>query len=212
MSKFDEEYAKQDASHHEEEIIKGEKFFTDEMLKRDKHNRHYMVMLVSVLCALIVILIVIVSLIAGKLPTSSSDIYKEVKELRKSKVRMESLQAELIKQTKNNEMLSAIIAGDDRPIITVSDQGIIKSWNAGAERLIGVKASQAVGYGPAFFIPQAHRDNHKKSFEQAMRSNSDKVRLWSVECEIEVKGKKSPVRMEVWSYPGIGAIALIHEK
>src|ERR1700753_1459919 len=57
--------------------------------------------------------------------------------------------------------LSAIIGSADDAIISKTLEGVIKSWNEGAERLFGYAADEAVGRPVSFLIPASHLDEEQ---------------------------------------------------
>jgi PAS domain S-box-containing protein len=58
--------------------------------------------------------------------------------------------------------LSAIIESADDAIISKSLEGIIMSWNKGAERTFGYKADEIIGKPVTVLIPQDHMDEEPR--------------------------------------------------
>src|SRR5687767_383749 len=54
--------------------------------------------------------------------------------------------------------LSALIESADDAIISKTLDGIITSWNNGAERVFGYKAHEVIGKPVTILIPDGHRD------------------------------------------------------
>lgn len=68
----------------------------------------------------------------------------------------------------NEQLAIAAIAGAADAIITVSRQGVITSWNAAAESLLGHPADQAIGQTLALIIPPEYRARHMAAFHTAV--------------------------------------------
>ena len=47
-------------------------------------------------------------------------------------------------------------------VIYADGEGVIRFWNAGAERIIGIAAAEAVGQSLALIIPENLRARHRK--------------------------------------------------
>jgi PAS domain S-box-containing protein len=59
--------------------------------------------------------------------------------------------------------LNAIIESADDAIITKTLDGIITSWNNGAERIFGYTAEEAIGQPVTMLIPADHLDEVEES-------------------------------------------------
>ena len=66
-------------------------------------------------------------------------------------------------------LLSAIVDSSDDAIISKNLEGIITSWNKGAERLLGYTAAEAVGRSITMLIPPDRLDEEPKILEQLRR-------------------------------------------
>jgi PAS domain S-box-containing protein len=58
--------------------------------------------------------------------------------------------------------LAAIVADSDDAIVSKSLEGIIRSWNAGAERIFGYTAQEAIGRSITLIIPPQHLDEERE--------------------------------------------------
>jgi PAS domain S-box-containing protein len=63
-------------------------------------------------------------------------------------------------------LLAAIVDSSEDGIVSKTLEGIITSWNAGAERLFGYTASEAVGQHISLIIPVSLRDEDTASIER----------------------------------------------
>jgi len=103
------------------------------------------------------------------------------------------LQAE---QTRNR--LAAIVESSDDAIISKSIEGIVESWNKGAERMFGYKASEMIGQSILKIIPLNRQDEEPAILERLRRGERvehfETVRVRKDGREIEVSVTISPVR------------------
>lgn len=66
-------------------------------------------------------------------------------------------------------MLAAIVASSDDAILSKGPNGVITSWNGGAERLFGYTAQEAVGRPITFLIPPDRVDEETVAMEHLRR-------------------------------------------
>jgi PAS domain S-box-containing protein len=67
--------------------------------------------------------------------------------------------------------LAAIVESSDDGIISKDVNGIITSWNKGAERLYGYSSEEAIGKSVAILIPPQYQDEEYATFERAWRGD-----------------------------------------
>lgn len=69
------------------------------------------------------------------------------------------------------------LVDESQDAILISDrEGIIRYWNAGAERILGYPASEAVGQSLDLFIPEALRGRHWEGYHRVMASGETKYK------------------------------------
>src|SRR3989475_6359630 len=66
-------------------------------------------------------------------------------------------------------LLAAIVESSHDAIVSKSMNGVITSWNKGAERLFGYAAEEAVGQNITLIIPPERRDEERTIVEQLTR-------------------------------------------
>jgi PAS domain S-box-containing protein len=95
-------------------------------------------------------------------------------------------------------LLSAIVDGSDDGIVSKNLDGIITSWNKGAERLFGYSAREAIGNSINLIIPEDRRDEERSIIEQLRRGQRvdhfETVRRRKDGSNVNVSVTISPVR------------------
>lgn len=72
-------------------------------------------------------------------------------------------------------LLQAI--GNASDAILIADrEGIIRYWNAGAERILGYQAGEALGQSLDLFIPEKLRNRHWEGYHRVMASGETKYK------------------------------------
>ncbi len=95
-------------------------------------------------------------------------------------------------------LLAAIVDSSDDAIVSKTLDGIITSWNPGAERLFGYTASEAVGHHISLIIPVNRRDEETVIIERIKQGDPikhfDTVRIRKDKTSFDVSLTISPVR------------------
>jgi PAS domain S-box-containing protein len=68
----------------------------------------------------------------------------------------------------------AILAGAADAIVTSDREGVIRVWNAGAERIFGFSASEAIGQSLDIIIPERLRARHWAGYDEVMRTGESR--------------------------------------
>ena len=95
-------------------------------------------------------------------------------------------------------LLAAIVDSSEDAIVSKTLDGIITSWNAGAERLFGYTASEAVGQHISLIIPLNRRDEETVIIERIKQGDRiehfDTVRMRKNKTPLDIALTVSPVR------------------
>jgi PAS domain S-box-containing protein len=107
--------------------------------------------------------------------------------------------------------LAAIVASSDDAIIGKTLGGIITSWNAGAERIFGYAAEEAVGLPITILIPPDREDEELQIIESLRRGESvrhfETVRIRKDGLQIHVSLAISPIKDATGRIIGASKIA-----
>lgn len=119
------------------------------------------------------------------------------------------LETKVAQRTAELEGLGAIVNSSGDAIIGETPDGVITSWNPGAERIFGYPASEALGKKGDFFVPQHLMETERLALENTAQSgevhNYESLRLRGDGATIPVSVTLSPIRSE----SGIRGVATI---
>jgi two-component system CheB/CheR fusion protein len=108
-------------------------------------------------------------------------------------------------------LLAAIIESSDDAIVSKTLDGVVTSWNAGAERLFGYAAAEAVGRPITLIIPHDLRDEEQMILERLRRGERiehyDTVRRAKDGRLIDISLTISPVRDSTGQVVGASKVA-----
>jgi PAS domain S-box-containing protein len=108
-------------------------------------------------------------------------------------------------------LLAAIVDSSDDAIISKTLQGVITSWNAGAERLFGYAAKEAIGQPISMIIPFDRRDEETRILARLSQGERiehfDTVRVRKDGTQLEISLTISPVRDAAGKIIGASKIA-----
>lgn len=93
--------------------------------------------------------------------------------------------------------LSALVASSGDAIMSVGLNGMIKTWNAGAEALFGYSAKDIIGQPETILIPQDEREEFHKQRAEVLLGHSVKtesVRLRQDNSRVDVSLNLAPIR------------------
>ena len=107
--------------------------------------------------------------------------------------------------------LAAIVESSDDAIISKSLQGIITSWNKGAEKIFGYTAAETIGQSITLLIPPQRVDEEPKILESIKRGETvdhyETVRRRKDGTDIAISLTVSPIRSEAGHIIGASKIA-----
>ncbi|MFO0809323.1 MAG: PAS domain S-box protein [Gemmataceae bacterium] len=115
-------------------------------------------------------------------------------------------------------LLAAIVASSDDAIISKTIEGIILSWNAGAERLFGYSAAEAIGRSITMLIPAERQGEEPKILERLRRGESiehyETVRVSKDGRLLDISLTVSPIRDAKGTIIGASKVArdITHRK
>jgi len=111
---------------------------------------------------------------------------------------LDELPALRLKADKAVGLLAAIVDSSDDAIISKGLDGNITSWNAGAERLFGYTASEAIGRHISLIIPADRRNEEKVILQKVKQGGGvqhfDTVRICKFDKHIDCSMTISPIR------------------
>jgi PAS domain S-box-containing protein len=70
--------------------------------------------------------------------------------------------------TSREELGAALLSSTGDAIIAADEEGIIRFWNPGAERIFAFTAAEAVGRSLDMIIPERLRERHWQGYRQVM--------------------------------------------
>jgi PAS domain S-box-containing protein len=116
-----------------------------------------------------------------------------------------------LKADKAIGLLAAIVDSCEDAIVSKTLEGVITTWNAGAERLFGYTVSEAIGQHISLIIPADRRDEEVHIIEQIKRGERiehfDTVRVRKDKNSVDISLTISPVRDSSGKIVGASKIA-----
>src|SRR3984893_11490443 len=108
-------------------------------------------------------------------------------------------------------LLASIVDSSDDAIVSKTLEGVITSWNAGAERLFGYTAKEAIGQPISMIIPLDRRDEETRILARLRQGEPidqfDTVRVRKDGVKVEISLSISPVRDAAGKIIGASKIA-----
>ncbi len=124
---------------------------------------------------------------------------------------LNELPALRLKADKAIGLLAAIVDSSEDAIVSKTLEGIITSWNAGAERLFGYAAGEVVGQHISVIIPVDRRDEETVIIDRIKRGERiehfDTIRVRKDKTQLDISLTISPVRDASGKIVGASKIA-----
>src|ERR1700731_3493476 len=124
---------------------------------------------------------------------------------------LDELPALRLKADKAVGLLASIVDSSDDAIVSKTLDGVITSWNAGAERLFGYTAKEAIGQHISMIIPLDRRDEETAILERLRRGERidhfDTIRLRKDGTLLDISLSISPIRDSAGKITGASKIA-----
>lgn len=96
---------------------------------------------------------------------TKSQLIKELADLRKHALKIEERCKEWLQTDETRTMLASIVENSDDGIIGKTLDGIITSWNKGAEKIYGYSANELIGKNISILVPPNHPDEMPRILE-----------------------------------------------
>ncbi len=107
--------------------------------------------------------------------------------------------------------LAAVVANSNDAIVACTLDGVVRSWNIGAEQIYGYTAEEAVGQSLEMILPPDRQDEFPQMLATVKHgrslSNYETVRLRKDGRKIGVSLTDSPIRAQDGSITGVSSIA-----
>jgi len=91
-----------------------------------------------------------------------------------------------LKLSENQARLQAILETTVEGIITINEEGVIKSFNCAAERMFGYTSEEVIGENVEILMPEPYRSDHDDYIANYMETGDKKI----IGIGREVKGKR----------------------
>ncbi|MFZ0521429.1 MAG: PAS domain S-box protein [Candidatus Acidiferrales bacterium] len=124
---------------------------------------------------------------------------------------LDELPALRMKADKATGLLASIVDSSDDAIVSKTLEGVITSWNAGAERLFGYTAKEAVGQHISMIIPRDRLDEETRILARISKGDRidhfDTIRVRKDGTALDISLSISPVRDAAGKIIGASKIA-----
>jgi PAS domain S-box-containing protein len=159
---------------------------------------------------------------AAKRDRAEQELHQKVREIellnqnleqhvRERTAELQKSNEDLARSYEANRLLASVVESSDDAIFAKSLEGIIESWNAGAERLYGYKPEEILGHNVRELVPSDRPEEETDILERTRRGEPvehfETLRLRKGGVPVEVSLTVSPIRNESGELVGASHIA-----
>lgn len=87
----------------------------------------------------------------------------------------DALKAEVLERSRNEALLQSILNNTFDAIISISDLGIVETFNEAAERIFGYTQAEVVGQNVSMLMPDPYRSKHDGYLDSYLRTGVAKI-------------------------------------
>jgi PAS domain S-box-containing protein len=147
---------------------------------------------------------------SDKLDRMASELREKTAALIEETARRRGIELALEQHTLREHMFSTVVESASYPVITITLEGTITTWNAAAERLYLYTADEAIGSNIGIIIPPDRRDEFpgliEKSLADPPTENFETVRAAKGGRRIDVSLSIRPVKSSSGAIVGVAKI------
>jgi len=144
-------------------------------------------------------------------PDASRDQLGQIARLQQKALVLEGLLARELEVQQSLAQLAAIVESSDDAIISKTLDGVIQSWNAGAHRLFGWSAEEAIGRSITLIVPAERLDEEQHILDTLRRGGRidhfETTRVTKDGRRVEISLTVSPIRNAAGTVVGASKIA-----
>jgi PAS domain S-box-containing protein len=109
---------------------------------------------------------------SGNVGRMAAELRDKIAALIDERNKRQALELALERCAQRERMLSTAVQSTRHPIVLLTPEGTIRTWNPGAERLYGFTAAEAIGNNVEVIIPADRRDEHLAVLERSLKGET----------------------------------------
>ncbi len=138
---------------------------------------------------------------AGKRDRMAAELREKTAALLDASNTRQALELALEQSAQRERMLSAAVESARHPIVTMTLDGTIKTWNPAAERLYGFASSETIGQNIEIIVPLDRREEHLAVRTKSLRDESvesfETIRAAKGDRRIDVSISLRPIKSSI---------------